>query len=319
MTGTQLSTPVALLIFNRPKTTEKVFRQIAQARPKKLLVVADGARKDRDGEAEKCAEARAIVERIDWDCELLTNYSDVNLGTKRRVSSGLDWVFEEVEEAIILEDDCLPHPTFFPFCEAQLARYRHDERISMISGTNLQFSRKRTPYSYYFSRYHHIWGWASWRRAWQHYDVRMSLWPEVRDEKWLDDLLGDPKLARGWRQIFEDMYQERIDTWDYQWVFACWMQNRLAIVPNQNLISNIGFGNDATHTRNRHSIEANLATAPMAFPLDHPPYVWPHAEADRFEATYQSTLPMRLHGLLAKSLRALDLIRERYGGTLVRS
>src|SRR6185369_14461868 len=165
-----LTTPVAFIIFNRPDTTEKVFAEIARARPPKLLVIADGPRAGRAGEADRCAATRAIIDRVDWDCKVLTNYSDVNLGCKNRVASGIDWVFEQVPEAIILEDDCLPDPTFFRFCEELLIRYREDERISQICGANFQFGRKRSNDSYYFSRYNHIWGWASWRRAWQHYD-----------------------------------------------------------------------------------------------------------------------------------------------------
>lgn len=157
----QLKTPVAFLIFNRPDTTRRVFAEIAKARPPKLLVVADGPRADHPDDVEKCAAVRAIIDGIDWDCKVLTNYSDINLGCKRRVSSGLDWVFDTVEEAIILEDDCLPHPAFFRFCEEMLNKYRDDKRIAMISGDNFQFGRKRTEYSYYFSRYPHIWGWAS--------------------------------------------------------------------------------------------------------------------------------------------------------------
>ena len=152
------STPVAFIIFNRPDTTKRVFAEIAKARPPKLLVIADGPRADHPADVEKCAAVRAIIDGVDWDCEVLKNYSDVNLGCKRRVSSGLDWVFDTVEEAIILEDDCLPHPTFFRFCEEMLEKYRDDKRIAMISGDNLQFGRKRTGYSYYFSRYPHIWG-----------------------------------------------------------------------------------------------------------------------------------------------------------------
>lgn len=157
----QLTTPVAFIIFNRPDTTEKVFAEIAKAKPPKLLVIGDGPRVSRQGEAEKVAAARSIIQCVDWDCEVQTNFSDVNLGCKRRVSSGIDWVFEQVEEAIILEDDCLPDPTFFRFCEELLARYRHDQRIGMISGDNFQFGSRRNDDSYYFSKYVHIWGWAT--------------------------------------------------------------------------------------------------------------------------------------------------------------
>src|SRR3989344_7840291 len=174
MSDFKLTTPVAFLLFNRPETTARVFAASARAKPPNLLVVADGPRANRPGEAELCAAARAVIEKVDWDCEVVTHFSEVNLGCKCRMSSGVDWVFQTVPEAILLEDDCLPHPSFFRFCEEMLEGYRNDERISMIGGTNFQKGRERSPDSYYFSRYTHIWGWASWRRAWQKiYDVEM--------------------------------------------------------------------------------------------------------------------------------------------------
>jgi hypothetical protein len=299
-----LKTPVAFLIFNRPETTARVFSEIARAKPPKLLVIADGPRDGREGEAEKCMAARAIIERVDWDCEVLTNYSDVNMGCKRRVSSGLSWVFEEVEEAIVLEDDCLPHPSFFPFCEELLERYRADERVMAISGDNFQFGLRRTPYSYYYTRYVHIWGWASWRRAWRHYDVSMKLWSELRATDWLAYIMGQEDMAAYWREIFELVYEGRIDTWDYQWVFACWAQNALTVSPEVNLISNIGFGDEATHTHAGGSDNrmANLPTVQMDFPLQHPPYMMRHNDADRF--TFEELMsPSSAHRSFYRRLR----------------
>ncbi|MCA1632211.1 MAG: glycosyltransferase family 2 protein [Acidobacteria bacterium] len=272
-----MRTPVAFIIFNRPEVTARVFAEIARARPEKLLVVADGARDGRPGEREACEQTRAVVERVDWDCEVLENFSDVNLGCRRRVASGITWVFEQVEEAIILEDDCVPHPSFFPFCEEILERFREDERVMMVSGDNFQFGHRRTPYSYYFSRMAHIWGWASWRRAWRHYDVGMKLWDDLRDTPWLLDLFGDAEVAALWRTIF-DKTRAGFNTWDYQWAFACWTQHALAVLPERNLISNIGFGAMATHTK-AVSREANIPVEAMEFPLRHPPYMVHNREA----------------------------------------
>jgi hypothetical protein len=286
MTDFQLTTPVAFLIFNRPDTTARVFEAIRQAKPPQLLVVADGPRPDRADDIEKCKAARAIIEGVDWDCEVLTNYSDLNLGCKNRVSSGLDWVFSLVEEVIILEDDCLPHPSFFRFCQDLLDYYRNDERITAISGDNFQFGRKRTGYSYYFSCYNHIWGWATWRRAWQYYDVKMKLWQEIRDGNWLESILGKTQAVKYWTKIFQTYYDGKIDTWDYPWNFACWIQNGLTILPNVNLVSNIGFGEDATHTSSSKSRVANLPVKEINFPLKHPPFLLRHVEADDF--TYRN-------------------------------
>jgi len=282
MNDFQLNTPVAFIIFNRPDATAQVFAEIAKAKPHQLLVVADGPRPDRPGEAEKCAAVRRIVEQVDWSCQILTHYSDTNLGCRKRVSSGLDWVFQTVDRAIILEDDCLPHPAFFRFCEELLDRYRDDERVMMISGDNFQFGRRRTSYSYYFSRYCHVWGWATWRRAWQYYDVDMKLWPSVREGHWLQDALGSRPLANRWNKTFEVMHQKMVDTWDVQWVFTSWIQNGLTILPNANLISNIGFSHAATHTTNSNNPMANLPTEAIEFPLHHPPFVIRDSRADDF-------------------------------------
>ena len=281
MPNYKLKTPVAFIIFNRPETTERVFAEIAKARPPKLLVIADGPRMDHPDDTEKCAAVRAIIDSVDWDCEILKNYSDVNLGCKRRVSSGLDWVFDTVEEAIILEDDCLPHPTFFRFCEEMLEKYRDDKRIAMISGDNFQFGRKRTEYSYYFSRYPHIWGWASWRRVWDNYDVDMQIWPEIRDGGWLKDLLGARRSVWYWKYIFGNVHKGNVDTWDYQWTFACWIQSALTIIPNVNLVSNIGFGMKAVHTKVKDKF-ADMEIEPVSFPILHPRYIIRDSKADFF-------------------------------------
>ena len=280
MSDFQLTTPVAFIIFNRPDTTERVFAEIAKAKPPKLLVVADGGRTSREGESEKVTATRAIIERVDWPCEVLTNFSDVNLGCKVRVSSGIDWVFEQVEEAIILEDDCLPDPTFFRFCQEMLNRYRDDLRVGMISGDNFQFGRSRNEDSYYFSKYVHIWGWASWRDRWQSsYDVDLKKWPFIRDGRWLIDILGNAKEASSWSHIFEKTFQGKIDTWDYQWVFANWIEGRINVIPNVNLISNIGFGEGATHTVTLSSL-ANMLTASIVFPITHPVGILRNLTAD---------------------------------------
>ena len=282
MSEFQLKTPVAFIIFNRPDTTERVFAEIAKAKPPILLLVSDGPRANRHGEAEKVAATRAIIQLVDWECEVLTNFSDVNLGCKKRVSSGIDWVFEQVAEAIILEDDCLPDQTFFRYCEEMLGRYRHDQRIGMISGDNFQFGRRYGGHSYYFSKYVHIWGWATWRDRWVgSYDVTMAKWPRVRDEGGMADMVGDMRETVYWSKIFERAYGGGIDTWDYQWVFANWVNGRLSIVPAVNLISNIGFGLNATHTTGASELE-NLQITPIKFPLSHPIGVFKSLQADRF-------------------------------------
>lgn len=278
-----MKTPVAFIIFKRPQTTQKVFEAIRQAKPSQLFVIADGSREDRPGEAEQCQTVRAIIEGIDWECEVYKNYSDINLGCGKRLSSGLDWVFSQVEEAIILEDDCLPHPTFFPFCEELLQKYKYDERIASISGQNVQFGSKRTDYSYYFSHYNHVWGWATWRRAWQSFDFNMTLWSEIKQRNFLQDILRNNQSTKAWNKVLQDVYDGRLDAgWDFKWQFTCWIYNRLSILSNTNLISNIGFGADSTTVSSKRSKHSALSTEAIEFPLKHPPFMICDAQADNF-------------------------------------
>jgi hypothetical protein len=302
----QLTTPVAFIIFNRMDTTERVFAEIAKAKPPKLLVVGDGPRADRSGEVDKVATTRAIIKHVDWDCEVLTNFSEVNLGCRLRVSTGIDWVFEQVETAIILEDDCLPDPTFFRFCQEMLERYRYNHRIGMISGDNFQLGRRRNNDSYYFSKYVHVWGWASWRDRWAgSYDVTMAGWPRLRDEGWLDDVVGSKREAAYWRNIFERVHRGEIDTWDYQWLFANWVEGRMSILPAVNMISNIGFDKNATHTKAADGDLSNLPCHHISFPLTHPPGIFRNIQADQFSERICFRVPLtkRVRNKLAGWLR----------------
>lgn len=304
-----MKTPVVLVIFRRPDTTSRVLNSIRQARPTKLLIIADGPRSDRIGEAEKCAATRAVVEQVDWDCEVLTNYSDVNMGCKRRLSSGLDWVFETVKEAIILEDDCLPHKSFFNFCEELLDYYRDDKRVMHIAGNNFSFSGSNLQESYYFSRLTYVWGWATWRRAWQHYDVDMKAFPKLASQQGFLELLGSKSESNARINTWSKVYNGMIDTWDYQWQLACLSQGAFTIVPNKNLISNIGFNADSTHTFNSNSSVSNLKTEVMDFPLVHPSFVIRDAKADAkyLERAYNSRLSRKVWKKLLKVLNIKGL------------
>lgn len=290
------SSPIVFLIFRRPDLTSRVFQIIRQVQPKTLLVVADGPRSS--SETELCRQARAVTERIDWDCKVLRNYSDVNMGCRMRVSSGLDWAFEHVEEAIILEDDCLPCPSFFEFCQELLKEYKHDERVMHIGGNNFCCSIEKLNYSYYFSMYPHVWGWASWRRAWELYDVNMKSWPEFINQHNLSNWFSSAEVERR-KDIWQSVYKGEIDTWDYQWLFTILSQNGLAILPKNNLISNIGFREDATHTIRLDRHRGNLATENVVFPLIHPPFVVrDHTADEMYEA-------MNLYGTRKNSIKKI--------------
>ncbi len=245
----RLETPVALVVFNRPAATRRVFTAIASARPSRLLVIADGPRANREGERQLCNEVRSIVSAVDWPCQVQTDFADENMGCRRRVISGLDWVFSQYEEAIILEDDCMPDASFFPFCSELLERYRDKSQIGFIAGSNSLEKNFTLPYSYYYTQMTPIWGWATWRRAWQQYDESMRSWPEVKKAGLLEFLFPDKRVVAYWSNVFDNMYHGKgPNTWDYQWTYTCWTQNWLNILPAKNMIENIGFGADATHT-----------------------------------------------------------------------
>ena len=282
MSGLQVQSPVVFFIFNRPETTQLVFSQIQKVRPKKLLLISDGPRSSRNNEIGLVSEARKIAQNITWDCEVLTNFSNENLGCKRRISSGLDWAFEHVSEAIILEDDCLPSESFFHFCDEMLDRYRDEKSVGMIGGINFQPPNTRSASDYYFSKYTHIWGWATWADRWVGaYDADMRIWPKVREDKALKNTLSRAGELKYWEDIFDRVHKNQIDTWDYQWVFTNWIEGRLNILPSINLISNIGFGGDATHTKG-YSELANLPVADLAFPLRHPDKIKANIAADEY-------------------------------------
>lgn len=281
MSELQLNVPVAFIIFNRLETARQVFNAIALAKPAKLFVIADGPRPEKTGEDQICQSVRDIIKSVDWECQVLTNFSEANLGCKKRVSSGLDWVFSLVEEAIILEDDCLPDQSFFGYCQELLARYKDDSRIAMICGSNPNPQQSKTSDSFHFSRYPLIWGWATWRRTWRNYDVKMLAWPLIRKSGALFDILGDEKASLYWQDLFDAVYADRIDTWDYQFVFSCFIQYQLAICPSHNLIKNIGFGEGATHTTDDSNALANQPTRALNLPLNVPGFVVRNTKADR--------------------------------------
>jgi hypothetical protein len=273
--------PVALVAFNRPEQTKRVIEKILNYQPSQVFLIVDAQRQNSSDDLQKCQQVRQLLDQTDWNCQVFKNYAETNLGCKQRISTGLDWVFSKVESAIILEDDCLPDSSFFPFCEELLNRYRDDRRIVAISGDNFQFGRTRTNYSYYYSLYNHCWGWATWRRVWQHYDVDMKLWETVRDGDWLNDILQNNAAAKYWKHKFQHTYIGKFDTWDYQWMLSGWLQGGLTILPNLNLVSNIGFDSQSsTHTKNKNSPFANMLTNTMQFPLKHPPFVIRDRQAD---------------------------------------
>lgn len=291
-----VNSPVAYIVFNRPEITRQSFAVIREQRPKQLFIIADGPRESHESDLVKCAEVRDIVDNVDWDCEVHHNYAEQNMGLKNRVSSGLDWVFNQVEEAMILEDDCIAHPDFFSFCNALLERYREENKVAVITGNNFQQGRWRGEASYYFSKYNHCWGWATWRRSWQKYDGDLTFWPEW---KTTDDYMAKlPSVSerRYWGQIFDKVKAKKIDSWAYPWTASVWHYGGLTASPNVNLVSNIGFGEDATHTKDKGSASSRISVDSLSHSLVHPNTVIQHLEADKyvfskvFSRSWKSTL-----------------------------
>lgn len=271
--------PVAFIAFNRPDLTRRTFEAICALRPARLFLIADGPREGHPSDASRCAEVRRILEGVDWPCEVHRDYAENNLGLKRRIVSGLDRVFAAVDRAIVLEDDCLPHPDFFRFCEELLARYEHDERVWVITGDNFQGGRRRGSASYYFSRYNHCWGWATWRRAWRYNDADIRFWPQWRDSDQWRRAIPDAVERRYWTAIFDRAAAGELNSWAYPWTASVWRHGGLSATPNVNLVSNLGFGPEGTHTSGAGS-GANLAAHPLGT-IVHPTEVKADTRADR--------------------------------------
>jgi len=284
----RIQTPVVLFIFNRPESTKKVLDELRKNDLKILYIIADGPRENSNNDIEKCDQARLLCDQIDWDCEVIRNYSQENLGLRKRIISGINWVFEKNEMAIFLEDDCIPNQSFFRFCDELLVKYIDDRRIMAISGDNFQKQKNVLPYSYYFSRYFHCWGWATWKRAWNYYDDSMSLWPILKKERFIQFYFeGHRKSSRYWEKIFQSVYDGKIESWAYRWTYSCWANSGLTILPKTNLVRNFGFGKDGTNTWGG---VMSIPTQELEFPLQHPSYILRNYTADNYsQSTHYST------------------------------
>jgi hypothetical protein len=269
------------LIFNRPDTTSRVFEKIRAARPPRLYIAADGPRPTKPGEAELCQKTLAAAGPVDWPCDVQYLIREKNVGCKEAVSGALDWFFLHEEEGIILEDDCLPSPDFFRFCDTMLARYRHDERIRHIGGCNFQEGNQRGNGAYYYSHMTHVWGWAGWRRVWRSYDKELSGYTEDEIFSHIEKLFGDPVVAASWLEMAVSIKRKLVDTWDIQLTVKNLMLSGLSVMPNVNLISNIGFDSRATHTLAPDEQRSSLPTGNLG-ELTPPDTLEADLEADMF-------------------------------------
>jgi len=301
-----LNTAVLFLVFNRLDNTKQVFEAIRQSKPPRLYIAADGARKVKEGEEKKVKSVRDyILSNIDWKCEVKTLFQDQNLGCKMAVSGGIDWFFENEEMGIILEDDCLPSIDFFRFCEEQLNRYKEDLRIGHICGCNFQGNIKRGESDYYYSRLTHVWGWASWRRVWQKYDINIKDFDSAKNIDFLSTLTNNKKVKSHLYDVFNKTQLGQIDTWDYQYFHSNLINGFLSVIPNNNMITNLGFNGDSTHTSDVNSYFANIKHKSLPLYLKHPSIFVADRSADN--STLEKELPyINIIGEIAKKL-AYDL------------
>jgi len=272
--------PVLFLIFNRPEATQRVFEKIREVKPDVLYIAADGPRSEKIGEHEICQATRNSIV-VDWDCEVHTLYREKNLGCKNAVSGGIKWFFNHVTEGIVLEDDCLPDTSFFYYCDTLLEKYRFDSRIGHISGTNMSINRRFGDASYYFTKFTNVWGWASWNRVWKDYDENLTLLDDFISGDMFKNVFPDEDMAKAFINALTMTQSGALNTWDYQYAFLNFWNNRLSLSSNYNLISNIGYNNQGTHTADANHKYANVPLESVQ-EITHPKFVLPSLDADRY-------------------------------------
>ncbi len=300
--GTPCQIPVLFLIHRRLVPTIRVMEALKRARPEVLLVAADGPQDDLH-----CRQVRDhVLNNITWPCKVQTRFLKERQGCRKAVSSALDWAFGLHEMLIILEDDCLPHASFFRFCSVMLERFKNTPEVMQVCGSNLTGLRPPKQ-SYYFSRFGPIWGWASWRRAWMAYDLEMKAWPGLSQSPQLGRLCPEPFEADWRREVLDAVYRREVDTWDYQWAFAKMRSGGLSVIPAVNLVSNIGFGPDATHTRSLNDPRDSLPVQELPEPLLHAPEIKARREDDRAYLSRVVGLPEERFSIpgIRRTLRSL--------------
>ena len=309
MNNFALQTPVLFLIFNRPDLTAKVFSVIREVRPSKLFVAADGPRLDKPDDIAKCQETREVVKQIDWDCEVKTLFRESNLGCRIAISSSIDWFFENVEEGIILEDDCLPSESFFWFCQELLEKYRNDERIMQINGNNYLFGKKHFKESYYFSKLNGCWGWATWRRAWESFDGSMNGFARFKEERQIDNYIDNKEISEWLMSYLEQAARPNCGIWSTQWTYAIIIRNGLSISPSVNLVQNIGFREDSTHGKHKSFELYSKVVAQEMEQIVHPQFVLQDNEADNIHfEIIKKTDPRLIHKAKLQLIKYLNKI-----------
>lgn len=302
----QFNIPIAYFIFNRPERTRKSFSIIRAQRPKKLMIISDGPRSGNIDDKQKCEECLKIVSQIDWPCEVKTNFSNVNLGMKKRNITGLNWAFSFEEEILILEDDNLPNNDFFKFIEEVVPIYRDNEKIFQITGVNWQDNTIRGNASYYFSKYNNLWGWVTWKRNWKKYDVNISDWPKYKNSTNWRKKCPNNIERNYWENIFDEYYTKEVNSWAYAWLFCAFYNNCLTITPNVNLVKNSGLHGDGTHEfKNKKGLIKPYGK--IEFPLVHPLDIKENVDGDEytFNNVFGGNKMKSIKGQVKKYLRKL--------------
>lgn len=276
--------PVLLKIFNRPENPIKVVQALKAYKPERVYIDGDGPRNATEAQLVEKTRA-AVLASIDWKCTIQTNFAQANIGLRKGLPQAISWFFEHETCGIILEDDCVPSPSFFPYCEELLDKYEDTDSVMHISGCNFQPRSRNYPGSYYFSKHAYVWGWASWRRAWVHYQADVQTYPEFKKLNGFASISQDPMVQAYWDSILTKAVNGQLTTWDYQWVYSIWANNGLSINPSKNMISNIGFGNAAATNTKGDSVWANYPTEEMII-TKHPSVLVPYAQADEFSFNF---------------------------------
>lgn len=273
--------PVAIIVYNRPEKALIVLKQIHKYQPKELFVIADGPKLNDVLDKKKCEKVKRLINSLEWDCKVNINYSSHNLGLKKRVISGLNWVFQSVESAIILEDDCVPSEDFFSFCDEMLAFYKNNTKVGCITGVNFQDGIIRGKGSYYFSKYNHCWGWASWRRSWDLFSEDLNFWPEYKKSKDWKKKFNLYREKLFWTKHFDYCYEDDVNSWAANWTLSLFLNNSITVTPQKNLVSNIGHGIDSTHTQDSDSKYSNMNTFELKN-IIHPDEIKLDIDADNY-------------------------------------
>lgn len=264
-----LDTPILFLTYKRFETSKLVFESIKHAKPKKLYFVSNASKNNNLEEFEKILKVRSLINQIDWDCELITLFREEYLEVKQSITLSISWFFSLEEKGIILEDDCVPSLSFFPFCEELLNYYEYNNEVYSIGGCCFFEDLNLPDNEYRFSNHAYIWGWATWRRAWLKYDLNMYEWPNFKNTNSFKSIFKNILVRFYWIRIFNLVYTGQVKTWDYQWLYSIWLNKGISIIPNRNLISNVGFGLDSNFTHDNNSLEAKMKISDVKFPIKH--------------------------------------------------